>query len=156
VKIYSDSETAVWRHVDTAGKDLWQGSFEGCDTLGKLWDNAARYVQSSQQTNKSKSKVFRSYASMPCMGTRKVMKVHLEKQPSGRTFQKLELGEYIWKNFRDIDDDVKRVACALNALGQKKNEKVVIYAETRSEWMVAALACFKYGFPGMSRVRRKQ
>jgi len=82
------------------------------------------------------------------MGTNEVLKVHLEKQLDGRTTQKLELGEYNWKNYREIDDVVKRVACALNALGQKKNEKVVIYAETRSEWMVAALACFKCGFPG--------
>ena len=38
--------------------------------------------------------------------------------------------------------------CGLMALGQKPKENVVILADTRAEWMIAAQGCFTYNFPG--------
>lgn len=82
------------------------------------------------------------------MGTRQVYEVLEERQKNGRTFQKLVLGEYEWKNYQEVDQDVKAVAQGLHSLGIEKGQHVVIYAETRMEWMVSALACFKSCLPG--------
>ena len=82
------------------------------------------------------------------MGAREVISVHQEPQPDGRTFQKIELGDYSWKDYAAVDDSVKRMVCALTQLGLKKGDNVIVYAETRMEWMISAIACFKCGFPG--------
>jgi len=33
-----------WRHVDTIDGPLYSELFEGCNTLGKIWDEAAKLV----------------------------------------------------------------------------------------------------------------
>lgn len=83
------------------------------------------------------------------MGTRVVHEVSEERQKNGRTFQKLVLGEYEWKTYVQVDDDVNAVVQGLQSLGIEKSQHVVIYAETRMEWMITAISCFKSGFPGM-------
>src|SRR3954469_4839666 len=122
--------TAVWRHVDTIGKELSKEMFAGCDTLGKLWDEGARINSEND-----------------CMGTREVIESHMEPQPNGRKFQKLVLGEYRWLDYAEVDEHINDVASALITIGVKKGQHVAIYAETRMEWMVSAIACFKCGFP---------
>ena len=84
---------------------------------------------------------------LTCMGTRQVVNVSQERQPDGRTFQKLVLGHYDWKNYEEIDDMVSSVTRALSVIGVKKGQHVVIYSETRMEWLVSAIACFKSGLP---------
>lgn len=74
--------------------------------------------------------------------------MHEEKQQNGRTFQKLVLGEYEWKDYIEIDHYITAVSNGLSSLGLKKGDHVVIYAETRMEWLVSAIACFKSGLTG--------
>uniref|UniRef100_A0A915ERG0 long-chain-fatty-acid--CoA ligase n=1 Tax=Ditylenchus dipsaci TaxID=166011 RepID=A0A915ERG0_9BILA len=121
-----DEPSSPWRHVDTIGKDLWNEIYPGCNTLGKIWDQAAKM-----------------HSDIYCMGTRSVEKVNEER----RTFQKLVLGEYEWLDYTEIDEYISDVSHGLITLGIEKGQHVVIYAETRMEWMVTAIACFKCGFP---------
>ena len=51
-------------------------------------------------------------------------------------------------NYCQVDERVKELASALNSLGVKKGDNVAIYAETRADWMVSAIASFKCGLPG--------
>ena len=74
----SGGKSAIWRNVDTVGKELSKGIINGCDTLGKLWDEAAR-----------------TRAGKHCMGTREVVSMHDERQADGRSFQKL-VSEFIF------------------------------------------------------------
>lgn len=119
-----------WRHVDTIDGPLYTELFEGCNTLGKIWDEAAKL-----------------HDGLTCMGTRTVLEVSQERQADGRTFQKLVLGEYVWQNYEDVDNMITNVTRGLSIIGITKGQHVVIYSETRMEWLVSAIACFKSGLP---------
>lgn len=82
-----------------------------------------------------------------CMGWREVQQAFEEKQSDGRSFQKLILGEYNWLDYTEVDDRITSIACGLTSLGITKENKIIIYAETRKEWMMTAIACFKLGVP---------
>ncbi len=60
----------------------------------------------------------------------------------------LELGEYFWSSYDEVDERVNAVAAGLIDIGHRRDEKLVIFAETREEWMITALACFQNGFIG--------
>lgn len=89
----------------------------------------------------------RLHDGLTCMGTRTVVEVSQERQADGRTFQKLILGEYEWVNYEDVDNMITNVTRGLSIIGVKKGQHVVIYSETRMEWLVSAIACFKSGLP---------
>lgn len=81
------------------------------------------------------------------MGYRKVVGVSQERQKDGRTFQKVVFGEYQWIDYEEAAYYVEDILIGLKTIGIKKGQHVVIYAETRKEWMLTALACFKLGLP---------
>lgn len=58
------------------------------------------------------------------------------------------MGDYKWKTFEDVDKEAAAFGRGLKLLGHKPKQNIVIFAETRAEWMVAAHACFKQNFPG--------
>ncbi|KHJ99260.1 AMP-binding enzyme [Oesophagostomum dentatum] len=122
--------SSAWRHITTVDKELRTCSFENCRTLADQWNETVR-----------------KYADRDCFGTREVLSVHYEKQKNGKIFEKWEMGKYHWRTFRDVDERTNMVASALSSLGLKKNDHVVIFAETREEWMTTAIACFKSCLP---------
>ncbi|KAF8354661.1 acs-17 [Pristionchus pacificus] len=128
--IVDGDPTSPFRHVDTIDGDLDVEYYKGVDTLAKLWmENVRRY-----STN-------------DCLGTREVLQVHKEKQPSGKIFEKWELGVYHFRSYNQVNERVNMAGSALASLGQKEKEHIVIFADTREEWMTTALACFKWNFP---------
>lgn len=54
-----------------------------------------------------------------------------------------KMGEYKWKSFTDVDKLATTFGRGLAELGMKPRKNIVIFAETRAEWMIAAHACFK-------------
>ncbi|KAI6193899.1 AMP-binding domain-containing protein [Aphelenchoides besseyi] len=117
-----------WRHVDTIGGDLWNNPND-FSSLGDLWDKGVT-----------------KYANNRCMGTRELIEGE-EKQQKGKTFQQLTLGDYEFHTFEEVDERVKALAFGLKTFELKKGDYVVIFAETRADWMQTALACFKSGYP---------
>ena len=58
--------------------------------------------------------------------------------------KKHELGEYKWKTYREVDTTVKDLSCGLtNLLHLKPKDRIAIFAETREEWFMLAMAAFK-------------
>ncbi|KAK6034903.1 hypothetical protein COOONC_27593, partial [Cooperia oncophora] len=83
-----------------------------------------------------------------CLGTREVLSIHKEKQKSGKIFEKWEMGNYYWRTFAKIDKRVNyRRSLVLYYKNIQKNDKIILFAETREEWMTTALACFKSCLP---------
>ncbi|XP_035828318.1 long-chain-fatty-acid--CoA ligase 4 [Aplysia californica] len=119
-----------WRSVDVPPSGLTTAMFPGCETLYDLFARACRL-----------------YGSRPCLGTREVLSEEEERQPNGKVFKKLVCGKYIWMSYDDVATHVDNLASGLFALGQKPGCKIVVFAETRAEWMIAAQACFKNNFP---------
>jgi len=56
------------------------------------------------------------------------------------------MGEYKWKSFNDVNKLASSFGRGLAELGMKPRNNIVIFAETRAEWMIAAHACFKQNF----------
>ena len=90
-----------------------------------------------------------------CMGTRELLSEEDEVQPNGRVFKKVILGDYQWLTYNEAYDSVKRLSAGLAAIGVQTKEYVIIFAETKAEWMLSAQACFMRNFPG-KRLNLKQ
>lgn len=58
------------------------------------------------------------------------------------------MGDYKWKSFSEVDQLATAFGKGLRELGNKPRENVVIFAETRAEWMISAHGCFKQSIPG--------
>jgi len=79
------------------------------------------------------------------VGSRKLIKAHKVQQGS-KTFEKLELANsFDFLTYRQYMDRVTRFASGLVGLtGIPAKGRMVIYAETQQDWMVAALAAFSF------------
>lgn len=121
-------ENVIYRNVDVIGKDLRSIMFEDCDTIPKIWNRAVK-----------------KYGKKPAMGTRIVEEVINEKQSDGRDFQKIKQGPYEFLTYEECDKIIKDIEKGFKKLGIKKGDRVIIYAETRKEWFLTALACFRFG-----------
>ncbi|XP_063045676.1 long-chain-fatty-acid--CoA ligase 4 [Engraulis encrasicolus] len=110
--------------------NLAQMDFEGKDTLDKLFNHAVERFGPNQ-----------------CLGTRAVLSEENEKQPSGKVFKKLILGDYKWITYHEMDVIVSHFGSGLAALGQQPKCTIAIFCETRAEWMITAQTCFRFNFP---------
>ncbi|XP_050670351.1 long-chain-fatty-acid--CoA ligase 4 isoform X2 [Leptidea sinapis] len=82
-----------------------------------------------------------------CLGTRIVLSEEDEPQPNGRVFKKYKMGDYVWRSSIELEKEAKNFAAGLRELGCQPRRNVVMFAETRAEWMVAAHGCFKQSIP---------
>jgi long-chain acyl-CoA synthetase len=89
----------------------------------------------------------KTHRNKPVLGMRRLIKEEGEKQPDGRVFQKFVLGDYEWTTYNELDSMSTAFGAGLIACGQRVRHNVVILAETRSEWLVAAYGCMKYNIP---------
>ena len=58
-----------------------------------------------------------------------------------------ELGEYSWLTYTEVDKMACNFGRGLRSVGHKSKENIVIFAETRKEWLIAAMGCFKQNIP---------
>lgn len=58
------------------------------------------------------------------------------------------MGDYKWNTFAEVNNLANNFGRGLRELGQHPKENMVIFAETRAEWMIAAHGLFKQNIPG--------
>lgn len=102
----------------------------GLDTLEKVF----KYVVKIHTTKR-------------CLGTRQILGEEDELQPNGRVFKKYKMGEYKWRNFIETEQAAMCFGRGIRELGQQPKTNIVIFAETRAEWLIAAHGCFKQNIP---------
>ncbi|OXU20883.1 hypothetical protein TSAR_015234 [Trichomalopsis sarcophagae] len=124
--VHKDEQSILYRNVDPIGQMHATLVREKIDTLEKM----LKYVASIHGNKR-------------CLGTRQIFAEEDELQPNGRVFKKYKMGEYRWKSFVEIEKLATTVSRGMKELGLTVKKNVVIFAETRAEWMVAAHACFK-------------
>lgn len=81
------------------------------------------------------------------MGTRELIREEDEIQSNGRVFKKVIMGDYQWLAYNEALNTVNKLSSGLNALGVETKESVIIFAETKAEWMLSAQACFQRNYP---------
>lgn len=57
------------------------------------------------------------------------------------------MGDYKWHTFSEVNELCMHFGRGLRELGMKPKENIVIFAETRAEWMIAAHGLFKQNIP---------
>jgi len=93
------------------------------------------------------AKAARKYCYNQTLGQREVLSIDDEKQSNGKVFKKLSLGSYKWTTYETALSRVDNLSNGLLNLGLKSDQKIVLFAETRPEWLISALACFKIKVP---------
>jgi len=82
------------------------------------------------------------YKEKQCLGTREVLGEEDEVQKDGKVFKKLVLGDYKWITYNQTHSISTKFGKGLRELGQQHSESIVIYAETKAEWIMAAFGAF--------------
>ncbi|CAH1183333.1 unnamed protein product [Phaedon cochleariae] len=82
-----------------------------------------------------------------CLGTRKILGEDDEVQPNGKVFKKFHLGEYEWKSYKEVNLLALNFGQGLLEMGNEPGKNMVILAETRAEWIIAAYALFRQSIP---------
>ncbi|XP_054165774.1 long-chain-fatty-acid--CoA ligase 4-like [Oppia nitens] len=85
------------------------------------------------------------YKDKHSFGCRQVLQVDEEKQEDGRIFKKLVLDDYKWFTCQEISEKVDFTSKGFLAIGIKPKDVVMIFADTRLEWMIASQSLFKIG-----------
>ncbi|CAH1987079.1 unnamed protein product [Acanthoscelides obtectus] len=102
----------------------------GIDTMSKMLD----YCSKKRKNNK-------------CLGTREVLAEEDELQPNGKVYKKFVLGDYKWQSYEEVNTLATHFGRGLRELGNEPGKNVVIFSETRAEWMIAAHGLFKQSIP---------
>lgn len=124
-----DDPYSAWVRVGTPNNPVAQKVMEGTDNLGELF-----------------FKCFQLYGQKRCYGLREVFGEEDQKQPNGKIFKKLILSdEYKWVSFYEANQRIDDIAQGFLANGIKSGDKVIVFAETRMEWMFSAQALFRIG-----------
>ena len=87
-----------------------------------------------------------------CLGTRQVLSEEDELQPNGRLFKKYKMGEYTWRSYVEVEKEACNFGHGIRKLGIQPKDKVVIFSETRAEWMIAAHGLCKWIFSHFARI----
>ncbi|KAI8428370.1 hypothetical protein MSG28_002555 [Choristoneura fumiferana] len=87
------------------------------------------------------------WTDQPALGTRAVLSEEDEVQPNGRVFKKFKMGDYSWRSYTEMETEARQFSRGLRELGCAPKRNVVVFAETRAEWMVATHGCFKQSIP---------
>ena len=91
--------------------------------------------------------ICKKYKDKPCVGTRKIHKVEERKHPdTGKVIKYYKMGDYHWQSYDQMYDRVLKFGKGIRELGYEEGTKVVIYADTRADWLVAAHGCFKFNY----------
>ena len=86
---------------------------------------------------------YKKFLDIKTLGVREVLSIDDEKQPNGKVFKKFSLGDYKWCKYEDIFQRINNISNGLLKIGLKSDQNVVMFAETRPEWLISAFSCFR-------------
>ncbi|KAL1421287.1 hypothetical protein MTO96_023257 [Rhipicephalus appendiculatus] len=105
--------------------DVTRVQFKGLETIDSFFRHAVE-----------------KHGDNPCFGTR-VCKKQKYEMVDGKRMIKYDLGDYRWRSFKEAEAAVEALTRGLTTLGLLPYSRLVIFADTREEWMLIALACFR-------------
>ncbi|VDD74132.1 unnamed protein product [Mesocestoides corti] len=128
-----------WRAVEYID-NLATVALPGCPTLSDLW-----------------LRTIKLWPKKPALGTRKILETDYEVTPDGKRMVKLTMGEYVWETYAEAERRVSALSAGLRHLlgpstADRKDDgncptPLVIFSETRPEWLYAAEASWRLNRP---------
>ncbi|CAF0944544.1 unnamed protein product [Didymodactylos carnosus] len=85
------------------------------------------------------------FADRETLGVREILNVEDETQPNGKVFKKFILGEYKFTTYKEAHEHILAIGKGLLSLGLKQGDRILLFAETRPEWLLTAFAAFRHG-----------
>ena len=127
VQLDKSDPYSPWR--STLSNDLFHIDNENANIYDEFLNNYKKFAQYGVKT----------------LGIREVLSVNDELQPNGKIFKKFSLSnDYKWSTYQDVLDRINNISNGLLKIGLNSDQNVVLFAETRPEWLVSAFACFRY------------
>ncbi|KAK7049799.1 Long-chain-fatty-acid--CoA ligase 4, partial [Halocaridina rubra] len=83
------------------------------------------------------------HGNKPCMATRQILSRE-RTEKNGKMFEKLKLGDYTWLTYTEVQEMAVAAGLGVRLLGIQPHSRVVIFAETRAEWLTAAMGCLQH------------
>lgn len=144
-----------WYFLSGNYKVLRAGEIQSRSVTGKPEGPYRRVIRNGEEEGigdvETLDKLFKESAEnnkwKVCFGTRPLISEEDEAQANGRVFKKVILGDYEWMTYNEALTHVSKLSSGIKALGVETGEKVIIFADTKAEWMLAAQACFQRNFP---------
>lgn len=87
------------------------------------------------------------FGDVQTLGTREILSIDDEVQPNGKIFKKYDLGDYKWMSYDGIRKRILNFSNGLLNMGLKPKQNLVLFCETRPEWLISALSCFRINVP---------
>ena len=124
-------ETKPLRHPQFKDKELMVSPFDGVESLFGVFNHS---VQKNGQN--------------PCMGARKLIKIHKTEVIQGgktKVWETPELSAPVYKNYKEVAQiSIQFGDGVLNMTGAKFGDNFGLYEETRMEWMQALLVFYYF------------
>uniref|UniRef100_A0A0K0G452 long-chain-fatty-acid--CoA ligase n=1 Tax=Strongyloides venezuelensis TaxID=75913 RepID=A0A0K0G452_STRVS len=117
-----------WRDPSTVDGELVKSAFEGVSTVPDLWNYSVK-----------------QFGNLDFIGEREVRRVFIHKNNEGIETQLIDFGDYKWKTYGKVNEDIQNIRKGLQNLNIKKGDRILFFAETRPEWITCALACLNSG-----------
>jgi long-chain acyl-CoA synthetase len=89
----------------------------------------------------------KKFTDLKTMGVREIHSIDDEVQPNGKVFKKFSLGEYKWSTYGKMFERINNFSNGLLSIGLQSDMNVVLFAETRPEWLMTAFSCFRIKAP---------
>jgi long-chain acyl-CoA synthetase len=134
-----DKNTVLSRHVDS--------SDSSSPFRSTMFNDLVRTETKSVNLYSKLAENIEQQRDMKTMGVREIVSIDDELQPNGKVFKKYELGDYKWMTYAQIFDRINNFSNGLLSIGLKSNQNVVLFAETRPEWIMSAFGCFRIKVP---------
>ncbi|BHF80888.1 Long-chain-fatty-acid--CoA ligase 4 [Sparganum proliferum] len=130
--VREDDPASPWRAVEYIDH-LVTDALPGCKTLPDLWLRTVKL-----------------WPNKLALGTRQVLKTDYEVLPNGKKLVKQTMGDYFWETYIEAEQRVSQLAAGLrDLLGPNTADPspLIIFSETRCEWLYAAEAAFRLNRP---------
>ena len=112
----------------------------------RIGERPKMIIEDCQTIDQIMRKCIETYTSRNCMGYRKVLKEDYEPQVDGKIFLKKTLApEYTWLTYGEVGERIDYISRGLLLAGVKPGDKLIIFMETRMEWMLTAQALYRIG-----------
>jgi len=80
-----------------------------------------------------------------------ILSIDDEVQPKSKVLKKYSLSSnYKWTRYGNVYKRVNNLSDGPLSLGLKSNDKIVLFAETRPEWLVSDFACIRIKVPAVN------
>lgn len=151
-KVLDSMKPPIMGNMDIPDKNILFSKLSDPKDPGSEYKTSLTSVKTEHTDHKNLYEEFRKsakkFSKCKTIGTRDRLEVLYETQSNGKILKKFKLSPtFSWTEYGKMLEKVDSLSNGFLSLGLKSDDNIVLYMETRSEWLISALACFKIKVP---------